>query len=74
VNYPEGVTGTEPEIVGVHAESSMLIIECTGCAFIGPMRATEAFERISASTVEVTTFWTCPICGETGFYVEEAGA
>ena len=72
MSYPEGVAGTEPEISGIPTNSSLLIIECTNCTFIGPMRAIESFDRISASTVEVTTSWTCPICGEEGNYTETA--
>lgn len=71
---PSGITGTEPEIVGIPTAISLLIIECTHCGFLAPMRAAESFDRVSAAEVEVTTSWVCPICDEPGSYTETADA
>ena len=88
-NYPPGVSGNEPQIVGYDEEEATMHVECIferrgsfegmgdweePCGFSGDVDGV----RIWQSRYEFIFVWECPTCGneneETGEYDPEAAA
>ena len=64
-NYPPGVSGFEPNIIGYDEREVDTEVDCPAdeCDFLGTVSCTEVSTSRGDYLIYGDRYWTCPACG-----------